>query len=132
MGRSDQIREAQPHDIASDERVTSIPQTFLECLGSALHHVNPSRAIIFGSVAVKGLSARDLDLLVVSEFFKQILWQNRPKLLQLPPGPPYDLRLFTAYEFETFYPIGSPFRTSIEGNHMDITRYCVDSHSGSK
>jgi|LGVF01.1.fsa_nt_gb hypothetical protein len=40
-----------------------------------------------------GLNARDLDSLVLAESIGRFLWQDRLKLIDLPPGPIYNVRL---------------------------------------
>ena len=40
-----------------------------------------------------GLNARDIDLLVLAESIGRFLWQDRLKLIDLPPGPIYNVRL---------------------------------------
>jgi len=116
--KSPDIEESSPKKTRN-----AIPEDFLRSLGAALRQVEPLQSIIFGSAVVKGLAARDIDLLVVSERFSAVLWQDRPRLLHLPDGPAYDLRLLTDEEFRVFYPLGSPFRTSMETKHIDLARY---------
>ena len=96
---------------------------FLYNLGNAIKWLRPKRAIVFGSVATNGLDARDFDLLIVSDYFSKILWQERPRLLSLPVGPTYDLRLFAPSEFDTLYPRGNSIRESIELNNIDLREY---------
>lgn len=101
----------------------AFPLQFLRDLGDAIRWLRPQRAVIFGSAVRSGLGARDIDLLVLAESFGRFLWQDRPKLLDLPPGPIYDVRLFTPVEFETFYPPTSPLRQSIEDQNIDLEKY---------
>lgn len=101
----------------------SLPLIFLSCLGKAIQLLHPKRAVIFGSAVTRGLTGRDIDLLVISDYFRRFLWQERPSLLNLPLGPTYDLRLFTSVEFENLYPRGNPFRESIEQNNIDLCEY---------
>lgn len=100
--------------------MTVFPQGFLERISSALQRVRPSRAVLFGSATRLGLTARDIDVLVVAEAFEHVLWQNRPSLVDLPGGPVYDLRLFTPLEFETILPRGHPLRERIETDKIDL------------
>lgn len=99
------------------------PPSFLRALGKAIYKVRPIRAIIFGSSVKYGLCARDIDLLILSDYFDGILWQDRSKHLCLPEGPVYDLRLFTPLEFEVFYPPTNPFRQNIENEYIDLEVY---------
>lgn len=99
------------------------PPKFLRNLANAIEWLQPQRVLIFGSAVRNGLGARDIDLLVVAEFFDRFLWQDRTRLLHLPPGPVYDLRLFTATEFEKFYPSSSPIRQNIENHNIDLREW---------
>ena len=96
---------------------------FLHKLGNAVKWLRPKRAIIFGSAVTNGFDARDFDLLIVSDYFLKILWQERPSLLSLPVGPTYDLRLFASSEFDKIYPRGNFFRESIEQENIDLSEY---------
>lgn len=100
-----------------------IPDEFLVKLGDCLRKIKPKRALIFGSSVKKGLNAKDLDLIVLSDYFDDYYWQDRFKILDLPDGPIYDLRLFTPKEFEMIYPRGHVFRKSIEKNNIDLEKY---------
>jgi hypothetical protein len=113
------------NDTSPNARSIGVPfsRQFLRDLGDAIRKLRPQRAVIFGSAVRIGLSARDLDLLVLAESFSRFLWQDRPTLLDLPPGPIYDVRLFTPAEFETFYPPTSPLRQSIEYQNIDLEEY---------
>ena len=99
------------------------PRQFLEALGNSIRKLRPQRAIIYGSAVKQGLNARDIDLLIISEYFRKILWQDRINLLDLPPGPVYDVRLFTPAEFEILYPPTSPIRQRIESQYIDLEVY---------
>ena len=102
-----------------------IPLQFLTELGNAIKWLRPKRAIIFGSTVRNGLSFRDIDLLVLSELFGSYLWQDRFEMINLPKDYIYDLRLFTPAEFETFYPVTSPIRKSLESQYIDLKEYYV-------
>jgi len=99
------------------------PRQFLEALGNSIRKLRPQRAIIYGSAVKQGLNARDIDLLIISEYFRKILWQDRINLLDLPPSPVYDVRLFTPAEFEILYPPTSPIRQRIESQYIDLEVY---------
>ena len=100
-----------------------LPNKFLKDVGDAIRWLRPIRAIIFGSTVRIGLKARDIDLLIIAESFNRFLWQDRPKLLVLPPGQIYDLRLYTPEEFEMFYPLSSPLRKTIENQNINLENY---------
>jgi hypothetical protein len=110
-------------NIFANIRNGSLPLHFLYSLGNSIQWLPPKRANIFGSAVTRGLNAKDLDLLIISDYFEKILWQERPRLLVLPFGPTYDLRLFSSTEFETLYPRGNPFRESIEQNNISLRDY---------
>lgn len=101
----------------------AFPHRFLRDIGHAIRWFQPQRAIIFGSAVKTGLAARDIDILVLADYFRCFLWQDRPKLLYLPPGPVYDVRLFTPTEFETLYPPSNPIRQSIENQNLNLEEY---------
>jgi len=103
--------------------IVAFPIRFLRDLSKAIVQLKPQRAIIFGSAIREGLNARDIDLLILADFFSHVLWQDRHKLFDLPRGPIYDLRLFTPLEFETFYPPTSPLRRRIEKEYIDLEEY---------
>lgn len=113
------------NDISLNARsiCVALPLQFLRDLGDVIRWLRPQRAVIFGSAVRIGLNARDIDLLVLAESFGRFLWQDRFKLIDLPPGPIYDIRLFTSVEFETFYPPTSPLRHSIEDQNIDLEEY---------
>ena len=98
---------------------------FLMKLGKSLKIIKPDRALIFGSAVQKGLNAHDIDLLILSDVFENYFWQERFKIISLPSGPLYDLRLFTPKEFEIIYPSNHFFRLSIENNNFDLEEYYV-------
>lgn len=100
-----------------------IPIELIRAIIKSIKPLKPSRALIFGSAIEKGLNARDIDILITSKVFKNVLWQHRYKLLNLPQGPTYDLRLFTPLEFEKIYPIENPFRQTIENNNINLVNY---------
>lgn len=101
----------------------ALPPTFLQNVGDAIRWLQPIRAVIFGSTVRTGLKARDIDLLVIAESLNRFLWQDRPKLLVLPLGPIYDLRLYTPEEFDMFYPLSSPLRQTIENQNINLECY---------
>lgn len=106
-----------------ETEISLIPDDFLIKLGTCLRKIHPKRALIFGSAVKKGLNVKDLDLIVLSDFFDDYYWQDRFKILDLPDGPSYDLRLFTPKEFEINYPRGHVFRESIEISNIDLEKY---------
>jgi predicted nucleotidyltransferase len=99
---------------------------FLYLLGKSIKFLKPQRALIFGSFVHKGLNAKDIDLLVISDFFNQHFWQERVKFIDLPPGPIYDIRLFTSIEFESLYPIKTLFRQNLENHNINLEVFYGD------
>lgn len=79
--------------------------------------------MIFGSYLNKGILAKDIDLLIVSNYFSDYFWQDRFGLLNLPGKHVYDLFLYTPNEFDVFLPIKSPLRKSIEKNNLNLEKY---------
>ena len=82
--------------------------------------LNPKRAIIFGSSVRLGLKARDIDILIISDYFKNILWQDRTKLFNISSNLSFDLRLYTQQEFDAFFPLTTPIRDSIEKENINL------------
>lgn len=123
--KKDLMQENKRNEISLNARSfdVALPLQFLRDLGNAIQWLRPQRAVIFGSAVRIGLNARDIDLLVLAESIGRFLWQDRLKLIDLPPGPIYDVRLFTPVEFETFYPPTSPIRQSIEDQNIDLEEY---------
>ncbi len=123
----DKVREKKYKKNESVLKVPSIdiafPCQFLRDIGHAIRWLQPKRAIIFGSAVKTGLAARDIDILILADSFRRFLWQDRPLLLCLPPGPVYDVRLFTPTEFETLYPPTNPIRQSIENQNLNLEKY---------
>ena len=96
---------------------------FLYELGKSIKPLKPEKVVIFGSFVDKGLNAHDIDLLIISNFFSNYFWQDRLKLLDLPHGPFYDVRLFTAAEFESLFPIDHHFRQNLEKHSINLEVY---------
>jgi predicted nucleotidyltransferase len=76
--------------------------------------------MIFGSTVKKGLAGNDIDLLIVSNEFEDILRQDRKKMFNLPKELKFDLFLFTLKEFEKFKNSNSPLVESIECDSIEL------------
>lgn len=85
--------------------------------------MKPQRAVIFGSFLKKGLAARDIDLLIVSDYFVNYFWQDRFGLLDLPLNYVYDTWLYSPLEFENLLPLNNDLRQKIEKFSLDLEVY---------
>jgi len=95
------------------EIISNFPESFIEDLIASLKPVSPTKIMIFGSAVYQGLEARDLDIVVISEKFKGVLWHRRKDILHLPKGPKYDLNLLTELEFQLI-PSSHPLKKGLE------------------
>lgn len=92
----------------------------VEDLSKAVQVVDPDRACLFGSAVELGLDADDLDVLVVSDSFKNCLFSNRRDLIPFSNKKPTDLWPYTLKEFSAIYPEQNPIRESIEKAYIDL------------
>jgi len=106
--------------VYEDEIIT---KEFLLELGKSIKFLKPTRALIFGSYLDKGILARDIDLLILSDYFNNYLWQDRFELLDLPGNHFYDLFLYTPDEFKKFLPLTNLLRQNMEKHHLDLEVY---------
>ena len=93
--------DCTPFEQLFNEKANPISRAFQEELVDSLRPLNPTKILIFGSAIEKGLRARDLDLVVVSDQFANVLWHRRRSMVLLPLGPKYDLTLLTELEFQS-------------------------------
>ena len=102
---------------------TAFPLGLIGQIGREVMKLNPSIAVIFGSVLEKGLLAKDIDILVISDAFARHFRRNRERLLHLPQGFTYDLWLYTQEEFDAFCQQGHPMRNQIDNYHIDLRKW---------
>lgn len=78
-------------------------------------------ALIFGSCVIDPKSARDIDLLIVGNTFRNIHFQDRRRLFSAPETSRFlDLFCYTLEEFRCLFPGNHPFLRSIMKKHIVI------------
>ena len=100
-----------------------LPPALLSVIANYIRRFEPERVVIFGSAVIKGLSAKDIDLLVVSKAFQGVLRQRRAERLDLPKQCRFDLFLFTPREFKDLIRIKWPLIPKIEAKSIDLRWY---------
>lgn len=100
----------------------SFTQT-LKILSQVVRAVDPNRACLFGSAVELGLNADDLDILVVSDTFENIVFSDRKGMIDFPDEQLVDLWPYTVEEFSVLYPKQNPVRQSIENNYIDLLNH---------
>ena len=100
--------------------MASISGYILSQITESVKVVKPIKVMIFGSTVKKGLAGNDIDLLIVSNEFEDILRQDRKKMFNLPRELKFDLFLFTLKEFEKFKNSNSPLVESIECDSIEL------------
>ena len=102
------------------ESPSILPDSFVSDIISGLSRIEVDRACIFGSAAKKGLSARDIDLLIISPEFAGVKFSSREDIVTLPDSHHFDIRPYTYDEFERFCPRGHPFRENLEDQAIEL------------
>ena len=86
-----------------------------------LTKLNPNLLIVFGSYLLNASAARDLDVLIVSEEFRDVYYQNRRFLL---PDRYYEKRIdsycFTPKELRALFDRNHPLIKAIMKNHISL------------
>ena len=104
--------------MASTKRI--LPEPFVESIRIEGRRLNATRITVFGSATFQGLSARDVDLLVVSDTFYDVPYQDRREMVNLPPGPIYDVWCLTSAEFADRRHTFLMFQTGLAGREVDL------------
>jgi hypothetical protein len=99
-----------------------LPADVVEDLIEGTSQVRPSRLLLFGSATNLGLEANDIDLLVLSEEFKQIRFDLRRSLLDFPDELSVDTWLYTPVEFEEIYSPNGTLRRKMEEDSINLLR----------
>ena len=86
-----------------------------------LKRIKPSLVVIFGSYLSNPDNARDLDILIVSEEFRDVYYQNRRFLLpDRYHGKRIDSYCFTPNEFRTLFDRNHPLIKAIMNSHISL------------
>jgi hypothetical protein len=116
------IEEHRPIMDYSSPSDCPLPADVVEDLIEGTSQVRPSRLLLFGSATNLGLEANDIDLLVLSEEFKQIRFDLRRSLLDFPDELSVDTWLYTPVEFEEIYSPNGTLRRKMEEDSINLLR----------
>ena len=96
-------------------------QTDFSLLLEKLKRVKPKLVVIFGSYSQNPATARDLDILIISEEFQDVYYQHRRLLLpNLYGGKRIDPYCFTPKEFKILFGCDHPLIKAILNHHIDL------------
>lgn len=101
------------------------PEQFLKDIATEIRKLNPIIALIFGSSVMRGLHARDIDILIVSDVFENYLWQYRRSILNLPKGFVYDLILLTPGEYLALYDPSHPLFEGVKLAQINLKELMI-------
>lgn len=86
-----------------------------------LRRIKPKLLVVFGSYLLDPKTARDLDILVISERFQNVYYQRRRSLLpDKHCGKRIDSYCFTKKEFKLIFDRNHPLMRAIADNHINL------------